>query len=253
MEIIVSKQNNQIKQLRQLAQKKYRHETGFFVVENLAIIYDALASGFQFHSLFVTQDFIDKHKEKFDYLQEQAITKNFYLVNEEVNKHFSQLETPSGIAATYGMKEKQFLSDNSVIYLDAINDPGNLGTIMRTCLAFGFKNLVLGRGCADLYNAKTIGAAKDSIFKLTIINDESGEWIANCQLPIYAADSNQGISLLEFKPASRFCLVMGSESHGVNPEILKITNTSLKIDINKEIESLNVATAAAILLYKLSR
>lgn len=253
METIASKQNNQIKQLCQLAQKKYRQETGFFTVENLTIIYDALKSGQQFHSLFMTQGFIDKHQEKFDYLHNQAITQNIYLISDEVDKHCSQLDTSPGIIATYQMKKSKIASNETVVYLDGISDPGNLGTIMRTCLALGFNNLVLSANCVDVYNAKTISAAKDSIFKLNVISDIEGKWIRDCKLPIYCADSNEGISLDEFTPADKFCLVLGSESHGVSKEILKMAKKNLRIDIDKNIESLNVATAAAILLYKLSR
>ncbi len=255
LKIIDSRQNNNIKLLGKLSQKKYRHELGKYAVENLAIIYDALRSGYDFQALFITRDFIDKHEEKFKYLQENSASAEFYLINEKLNKYYSELDAPSGITAIYDIR-KSFLTPNqSVIYLNGINDPGNLGAIMRVALAFNFLNIVVDETCADIYNAKTLNAAKDSIFKLNIIDDRSFEWLKNNKdiLPIYIANSHNGVNLSEFKPAEIFCLVFGSESHGISDEILKLARKNIKIEISERIESLNVATAAGILFYELRK
>lgn len=246
---IASPQNNQIKLLEKLNSKKYRIEFKQFMVENLVIITDALRDGHDFEALFVTEEFASKYKEKLEYLQNNSKSKNFYLINSKINKHYSNLDTPSGITAIYNIKEKK-LDESSVIYLNGISDPGNLGTIMRTALAFNFSNLVLDGNCVDIYNSKVVNAAKDAIFKLNIFEDKTGEWLKDNKLPAYVTSSHSGVSLTDFKPAKIFCLVLGSESHGVDPEIIKKANESIKIEISSEIESLNVATAAAILLYK---
>ncbi|MFA4941952.1 MAG: RNA methyltransferase, partial [Patescibacteria group bacterium] len=174
------------------------------------------------------------------------------LIDSRTNKRYSNLDTPSGVTAVYNMEEKK-LNKSSIIYLNGVSDPGNLGTIMRSALAFDFVNLVLDETCVDVYNPKVIGAAKDTIFKLNIIEDKTGDWLKNNKLPIYAADSHSGVALAKFKPAKAFCLVLGSESHGISPEIMKRAEKSLKIEISPKIESLNVATAAAILFYELKR
>jgi TrmH family RNA methyltransferase len=122
---------------------------------------------------------------------------------------------------------------------------------MRSALAFNFVNLILDKHCVDIYNYKVINAAKDAIFKLNIIEDNDGKWLQENKLPLYAASAHSGVDLAKFKPAKAFCLVLGSESHGINEEISKLTTKNIKIEISKNIESLNVAVAAAILFYEL--
>jgi RNA methyltransferase, TrmH family len=249
---LTSLDNNQIKLLGKLSLKKYRQEFGQFMVENFIIIFDALVSGFDFESVFVTQEFIDKHPDEVRFLQKQSKAKNFYLIDEKINKSYSELDTPSGITAVYNFKTKE-LSASSVVYLNGISDPGNLGTIMRNCLAFGFENLVLDKICADVYNSKTINAAKDSVFKLNISEDGDGAWLEQTVLPIYATSSHCGNNLSAFKAAPNFCLVLGSESHGVDQQILNRAAETIRIEMSDQIESLNVASSAAILLYELGK
>jgi TrmH family RNA methyltransferase len=252
-EIISSPQNSQIQLLKSLALKKYRYQELKFTVENLVIIYDALMGGSDFESIFVTQKFLDKNKNKFEQLLKKTKLEKYYLIDERVNKHYSQLETPSGITAVYKIKPGVLEKDKSVIYLNGLNDPGNVGTIMRTALAFGFTNIIIDETCTDIYNAKTINAAKDAIFKLNITEDIKVAWLKKNKnsLPIYTTNSHAGTDLDKFKAAKEFCLVLGSESHGVSEEIMKLADKNIKIEMSGDIESLNVATAASILLYEL--
>ena len=252
-EIISSPQNAQIQLLKKLALKKYRSQENKFTVENLTIIYDALEAGHDFESLFVTSEFINKNLNKFEHLLNNSKISSYYLIDEKLNKHYSQLETPSGITAVYRRDSKTLIKGQSVIYLNGINDPGNIGTIMRTALAFGFNNIIVDETCADIYNAKTISAAKDSIFKLNVIEDKELNWLRSNKnnLAIYTTSSHDGTDLNKFKAGNEFCLVFGSESHGVNDEIIKLAKENIKIKMSGDIESLNVATAAAILLYEL--
>ncbi len=252
-EIITSQQNSQIKLLKKLTLKKYRHQVDKFMVENLTIIYDALVSNYYFESLFVTKEFINKHKEKFNYLLKNSKITKYYLIDKKINKHYSKLDTPSEITAIYKMRLSTLAPKKSVIYLNNINDPNNLGAIMRNCLAFNFVNIIVDDKCADIYNYKTINAAKDSIFKLKIISDRNNKWLKENKniLPIYTTSSHQGINLKEFKPTKNFCLVFGNESHGVSDNIIKLAKNKIKIEISKNIESLNVSSSTAILLYAL--
>jgi rRNA methylases len=250
LETITSLQNNHIKLLKKLALKKYRLEYKQFTVENLTIIIDALRAGYDFEVLFVTAEFMTRNLDKFEFLKEKSQA-SYYVIDEMMSSHFSQLDTPSGITAIYKIPETQKITDDSVVYLNSISDPGNLGTIMRTALAFNFKNIVLDENCVDVYNAKTIAAAKNSFFMLNIVEDKDGSWIANTKLPIYVTSSHGDTDLETFKPDTKFCLVLGNESHGVSDEIFKLASRQIKIDISDDIESLNVSVAAAILFYKL--
>jgi len=249
-ETITSLQNNHIKLLKKLALKKYRYEYNQFTVENLTIICDALASGYDFETLFVTAEFVTRHLDKFQYLQDNS-KGNYHLIDEAINRHYSELDTPSGITAVYKFQAKPITPGESVIYLNAVSDPGNLGTIMRTALAFNFTNLVLDENCVDIYNPKTISAAKDSIFKLNILEDKTGDWLKNNKLPLYVTSAKGDSDLNDFKAAKHFCLVLGSESHGISEAIENLADSKIKIDISDKIESLNVSVAAAILFYKL--
>lgn len=252
LETITSLQNNHIKLLKKLALKKYRTEYQQFTVENLKIIVDALRAGYDFETLFVTAEFMTRNLDKLQFLQENSKA-NYYVIDEMMSAHFSQLDTPSGITAIYKMPESQKITDDSVIYLNSISDPGNLGTIMRTALAFNFKNIVLDENCVDVYNAKTIAAAKNSFFMLNIVEDKKGNWIRETKLPIYVTSSYGDSDLENFKADEKFCLVLGNESHGVSEEINQLATKQIKIDISDNIESLNVSVAAAILFYKLKK
>lgn len=253
MENITSQQNSQIKLLKKLSQKKYREQEHKFLVENLIIIYDALRAGYEFESIFVTEDFVNKNQEMFSSLQDDNKTAQFYLIDDKINKHISSLDTPSGIIAIYKIRTQELEQKKSVIYLNGIGDPGNMGAIMRTALAFGIENIVVDEKCVDIYNSKAISSAKDAIFKLRIYEDKERKWLKDKQgtIPVYIADSNKGEKLRKFQGATDYCLVLGSESHGVDDEIANMGNKNIKIEISASMESLNVAQAAAIIIYSL--
>ncbi len=250
---ITSQDNTKIKWLKKLSRKKYRRESNQFTIENLTTISDALKSGYDFQDLFATNDFISRHKQQFEYLQKASKLDECFLIDEDLNKYYSQLDTPSGITAVYEKNLSSLDQSKSVIYLNSIKDPGNMGAIMRSALAFGVSNVVLDATCVDVYNFKVINAAKDAIFKLNIIEDSDGVWIKENKgvLPIYAANSNVGICLSKIKVPRRFCLVLGSESHGVSEEIIQLVDQNIRVEIAGDMESLNVSCAAAILLYGL--
>lgn len=254
-ELISSPQNSQIQLLKKLALKKYRYQESKFTIENLVIIFDALQSGFDFEALFVTQSFVDKHQDKFNYLLDKSKIPKYYLIDEKLNKYYSQLETPSGITAIYNMSSRKIEKDEPLIYLNSINDPGNIGTIIRSSLAFGFKNIIFDENCADLYNFKTISASKDAIFKINFLEDKELTWLKKNKdkIAIYSSSSHDGKLLERFKAEKIFCLVLGSESHGVDERIIKLAKENIKIEMDENMESLNVASAAAILLYKLKQ
>ncbi|MBL7022044.1 RNA methyltransferase [Patescibacteria group bacterium] len=251
--IITSIDNAKVKQLKKLQLKKYRKDMHMFVVENLAIIHDALKDGHKFEDLYMTEEFVESHIQVLDQISKKAGIKSYFQMIDKINRAFSKLDSPSGIAATYRMRDMELPLDETCIYLNGINDPGNLGTIFRSALAFNIKNIIVDSKTVDIYNAKVINAAKDSFFKLNIIEDTEGDWLKNTGLPIYTTSSHKGESLKEFKSAEKYCLVLGSEAHGVSDEIMKLATEKIKIDISKDIESLNVASAASILFYELNK
>ncbi|MCD4694474.1 RNA methyltransferase [bacterium] len=247
---IESKENKNIKTAHKLALKKYRDKLNKFTVENWVLIQDAFESGHNFEEIFLTKEFFAKHKKEIELLKKKIDKDRFYLIDDKINKHISQLKTPSGVLAVYGRSDFKIEEGKSVIYLNGINDPGNLGTILRTCLAFNFKNVIIDDRCADIYNYKTINAAKDSLFKINFLKDINKEWINNSELPIYVTLPNRGKSLKEFSLIENFCLVLGGEGNGIDEEIVKMAKEKINIKTSPSIESLNVAISASIILYE---
>lgn len=252
IESISSLQNNNIKLLKKLVNKKYRLEYSKFTVENLKIINDAINDGYDFEMLFVTNNFIKRNLDLFNNIKSKS-NALYSIIDEKLFSYFSQLDTPAGIIAVYNNLCNKELNNDSIVYLNNISDPGNLGTILRTALAFNFKNIVLDNNCVDIYNSKTISAAKNSFFKLNIIEDKDGSWIKNNKLPVYITSSYGDSDLNNLIVDDKFCLVLGNESNGVSEEIEKIADKKIKINISNNLESLNVSIAAGIIMYKLQR
>lgn len=252
---ITSTNNDKIKSLRKLNQKKYRKETGRFFIENAVIIDDALKSGLQFESLYVSNKFAEKNKDTLKKILQNSFIKEYYMIKDSIYGTFSNLDTPPGICAVYKKIQKPIGYSSHIIYLNGINDPGNLGAIIRSALAFGLSNLVVDENCADLYNYKTLQAAKDSIFKLSISSDKDYHILKEIKsrMKIYSTRMQDAETIDVLKKSKFFCLVLGSEAHGVSKEIQEMSDGFIKIKINKEIESLNVASAAAILFYEISK
>jgi TrmH family RNA methyltransferase len=251
---IESKDNEKIKTLRKLQRKKYRNKLNLFCVENLTIILDALKAGNDFESIFVTDDFLKKNEEKMRVIFDESKDGNFFLITGEINKSFSSLDTPSGICAIYKKVDREIDFDESTIYLNGVSDPGNLGTIFRSALAFGFENVVLDEDCADVYNPKTIQASKGSIFHLKMSLDSERKIFEKIKskMKIISTNVEKGVELGKIKTEKNFCLVLGNETRGVSEEIQKKCDEFLNIEIDPRIESLNVATSASIIFYELS-
>ncbi len=254
MKTIESKDNKKIKLLKKLKLKKYREKHNKFFVENFNIIKDALETE-KFSSLYVTENFINKHSKSSGWRAILEKSGGCYVISEKLNKSFSELDTPSGICAVYARAKEKIDFNSPIVYLNNINDPGNLGTILRSALAFNFKNIVVDEGCADLYNAKTVNAAKDSIFKLNIARDKDLKIFKKIKerMMVFTTrlESGEGVSVL--KNNKLLCVVFGSEGGGVSEEILEMSDKFIKIKMVGEIESLNVAVAASIIFYELDK
>lgn len=251
---ITSKDNTKIKELRKLGQKKYRQERGEFLVENWTIIFDAVQSRIFFDSLFITEEFFKKNKKKIELVLKKTGEDSVYLISSQINKSFSELDNPSGVAAVYKKQEKEINYSSHIVYLNGISDPGNLGTILRSALAFGLENIVMDEFCVELYNPKVIQAAKDAIFKVNFVFDKGRKVLNKVkkEMPVFSTDVKGGEDIKNLVKANKkFCLVLGNESEGVDEKIKKISDKFVNIKIGKEIESLNVAMTAGIIFYEI--
>ena len=133
-----------------------------------------------------------------------------------------------------------------VVYLDKVNDPGNIGTIIRTALAFDYDAVILSEGCCDCYNEKVVSATKGALFSLPILHGDLAEFKQGKKV-IVSALSDKAIDLKDLKRPDSFILVVGNEANGVSQEILKQADIIAKISI-QNIDSLNVGVAAGIFM-----
>ena len=232
---ITSKDNNKIKHAASLKMSKYRHEYHEFLAEGIKSLELALKAG------VVKEIFTVKEIKgiKDDIVQ--------YVVNETLLKKLAFSQNPEGIVFTCFMQERNIKRFNKAIYLDHISDPGNMGTIMRTALAFGYDCMFVSEECCDIYNEKVIAASKGAIFLLPIVNKDISEIKYNAEL-VVSTLKDDSVELSKIEVKKPFVLVLGNEAHGVSEEVEKLADKKVKIDI-QNIDSLNVSVAAGILMH----
>lgn len=233
---ILSKNNQKIKDACALKLKKVRTEKHLFLMEGIKNFDMALKYG-KVKQVFTT---IGLPKIKQDV--------EAYRVNNEVLRKLANSDNPEGIVFVCEQLEprKDKKDYHKIVYLDQINDPGNLGTILRTAVAFNYDAVILSKSSVDLYNEKVVAASKGSIFMIDAFYDDINNYTSKYQIIASALDD--AVSLESVKKPKDFVLVLGNESHGVSEEVLKLANTVVKIDMNDNIDSLNVAIAGGILM-----
>ena len=161
------------------------------------------------------------------------------------------MTSPDGIGAVIKKKDSVDISSAKILLLDGINDPGNLGTMIRSAEAFGFKDVILMPGTADVYNEKTLRASMGSIFRLNILNKtyDDIKKLKSCYR-ILSADMD-GLDIRNYKKDSKIIIAIGNEANGLSQEMREITDDFIKIPMEGEIESLNAAIAASIIMNRL--
>ena len=179
-------------------------------------------------------------------------------VTKEIIDKLTQLETPTHIIGLCKKKKEDNNLGNKLLLLDRIQDPGNLGTIIRSSKAFGIDTVVLGSGCVDLYNDKVIRSTQGIGFHMNIINANLNELIPKLkqeEIPIFGTRVQYGedIRNLLDRDKEKFALIMGNEGRGVDSSILDLCDKYIYIELDSDVESLNVAVATSILLYELNR
>ena len=233
---INSKNNQKIKDACSLKLKKVRQEKGLFLMEGIKNLDLALKYG-HVKTIF-TSIGLPKLKQDIE----------CYKVNEEVLNKLASSENPEGVVFVSEInKPKKDKKDyHKIVYLDQINDPGNLGTILRTAVAFNYDAVILSKGSVDLYNEKVVAASKGAIFLIDAFIDDISNY-QDKQIIVSTLDENS-VSLNECSKPDDFVLILGNESHGVSEPIIKMANQLVKIEMNDVIDSLNVAMAGAILM-----
>lgn len=234
---------NQIKLITSLKQKKQRQQHGFFVVEGVKTIKELLQSHLKLHALYTTETFnIDAKVE--------------VLISESDLKRISFLTTPNTALAIFKIPKPKAIETNGlVVALDAVRDPGNLGTIIRLCDWFGVKELVCSTETVDCFNPKVIQSTMGSIARVNINYINLTTFLKEAELPVFGAFM-EGETVYKKQLPEKGILVMGNEANGVSKEIEAIITEKIAIPRFGDLqatESLNVATATAILLSEFRR
>ena len=242
--IITSLDNDNVKKWKKLCKKKYRDEFGIYLVEGEHLVEEAYKSG-------VLDKVIVLDGESYSY-------DNIIYVSYEVMKAISSLDTPNRIMGVCKKKESSELVGKKYLLLDGVQDPGNLGTIVRSAVAFNIDTIVLSDDTVDLFNPKVLRSTQGMIFHTNIIECDLVEVINELHsndITVYGTDVNNGIDARELSDLDKtsFALVMGNEGNGVRKEIKELCDKNLYINMNENVESLNVGVATSILLYELGR
>ena len=244
MEIITSTQNQYVKQVRSLRDKKFRDKTGLFVVEGGNIFKD-MPEG-------VSVEYILATEERLDELQKLVFSTRacVYVVSESVMKTLSDTVTPYGIVAVLKKPENRFgMPKGNALLLDGVSDPGNMGTIIRTAAARGFEDIYL-LDCVDVYSPKVVRATLGGLFKVRLVEVKESEAITLLQNLNSAVLDFGGEDLTEAQIDSPVLIVTGSEAHGVRDCVLEHSKRILTLPMTNGIESLNAAVATAVAMYQ---
>ncbi len=252
MQQISSVNNKTVKDLAKLRRKKYREESGLYVIEGFHLCEEAIKANKNYVYLLGTEDALNKAESDYDV---DLSANNIILINNAIAHHLSATKNSQDIFMVLKIAQpKEFPFDyGKWVLLDNLADPGNVGTIIRTADAAGFNGVVLSPESVDLYNPKTQRAMQGSQFHINLITRDLSEVITSLKhadIPVYASMLDQSAKKLsEFKPIAQLGLVIGNEAHGVSSTIADLCSEKLYIPIKGKAESLNAAVAAGIMIY----
>ena len=234
---------NQIKYIRGLSLKKNRIKEECFIVEGEKCLAELLNSSFEIVELFALKDWIDENKAVFDKIQ---------AISFKELERISNLKSPNKVFAVVKMKEQKIIQQKSTVtlVLDDINDPGNLGTIIRMCDWFGVKQIICSKNTVDIYNLKVVQSTMGSLFRTHVIYTDLIKYLAKITTPVYGAYMD-GENVKDIESNQKAHLVMGNEANGISEKIEKHISKRVAIkNMGGNAESLNVAVATSILLHE---
>ena len=248
MERITSLKNPKVQQWKSLKDRKGRRETGCFLAEGRKMAEEALLSGFQVEALLVDEARLSEFP-----LPDSVPV---YALPEHVLAAVCDTKTPQGIAAVVKMQTNAAMG-RKVVALDGVQDPGNVGTIIRTADAAGLEGIILSEQCADVFSPKTLRATMGSIFRmpLAVTGDLPG-YLTSLRENGYSVISSQldGEPFYQRQPVrEKFCLIIGNEGNGISDEVKATATHKVKLPMRGGAESLNAAIAAGIMMYDLMR
>ncbi|MCX2479998.1 RNA methyltransferase [Pedobacter sp. MC2016-15] len=241
---------SQIGFIKSLHQKKYRKEHGIFIIEGIKSIVEFIPSDYEIHSVY----FLPQYQPLLPKLP--ANIKLFEVTSAELEK-ISTLQAPQGILALVNIPQTTAIDLNTLrnkfsLVLDGVQDPGNLGTIIRTADWFGIEHVICSSNTVEVYNPKTVQATMGSLCRVKVSYQNLPDLIKEAGIPVFGAMLN-GSSLYETQWGDEGLVILGNEGQGVSPEIVDLISRPVTIPRVGHAESLNVAVSAAIFCADISR
>lgn len=228
---------NQIKFIKSLSLKKNRIKEQLFIAEGEKVVSELLRSDFEIKNIYATKEW-------------KVNNDNITQISNAELQRISNLKSPNKVLVVVQFKNHKIIKhDGITLVLDEINDPGNLGTIIRMCDWFGVKQIICSKNTVDIFNPKVVQSAMGSAFRVNVNYTDLENYLSDITTPIYGAFMH-GKNLKEVKIPKSAHLVMGNEANGISAEINKLITDKVAIkNIGKSAESLNVAVATSILLH----
>lgn len=248
---------NQLKYYSSLLQKKYRIRERKFIVEGKRLVEEALKCNFEGEALLIRNDYKSDFLSLISNIQKKSL--QIYTLSSAEFQRISDTKTPQGIALVLRMKDYSPLEkimDELVVGLENIADPGNLGTIFRNCDWFGIKTVILSPNCSEVHNPKVLRSSMGSFFHLKVIEDKKFYdnlfKYQNRGYQILCADL-RGDNIFEMSKVNKSVVIFSNEAEGPSQELKLLASRFIKIPRIGKAESLNVASASAVILSDLTR
>lgn len=258
--IITSKENEEIKKIKKLYDKKVREEERKFIIDGIKILKEAFEEKADIEKIVICRDLLDKNSQLTDEAFLNKI-KEYETIetSESVFKSISEVQTPQGIIAIIRINEERNkidLNEDLFLVLDDIQDPGNIGTIIRTADSAGISQIIATKGTADCYNSKVIRATMGAIFRVKVIYTDNIintlDMLQKNNIKVLATDLLATKTIYE-ADYNKSAIVIGNEANGVSKKVLDKANEKIKIPMWGRAESLNAAVATGIIIYEAKR
>lgn len=260
MELITSSSNKFIKEVKGLNKKRDRFKKGLYFIEGIRLVEDSIESNESIEYILYSDRLHEtlEGRKLFDRLKDNF---KYYKINHDLFREISDTESPQGILAVIRMKKftlEDITKEKSfIVFLDRLQDPGNMGTIIRSADALGASGIIVSKGSVDIYNPKVVRSTMGSLFHLPIIQvKESVETIAKLKdlgVKVLATSVEKAKYCYDTDLTEKILIIIGNEGNGISDELFKISDESIIIPMEGKSESLNVAMASSIIMYEVLR
>ena len=258
MQVITSKENETVKTIKKLKDKKYRDETGLYIIEGIKMLEEAIEEKARIRKIIICEECLKAGDLEQKVLYEIAKYNCIY-VNSKVFNSLTDVVAPQGIMAVIEKPNKDIkikYDQDIILALDGIQDPGNLGTILRTADSVNLKQIIVTKNTADSYNPKVVRSTMGAILRIKIIEtDDLAKTLKEAKknkfkIVATSLDTNNSIYDIDY---NKKVIVIGNEANGVSKEIQDLSDIKIKIPMLGKTESLNASVATGVVLYEYVR